>query len=140
MNVSAGCACAVIILPLRIGERVWERKLRRDRREGKKRNREKEKRWGEEGGDRRLECEEDAKAVRRRKGKRRVNVPRSSSGLGVWSSVAGVLGMKVVVVDGVEGGILVLKEESTGWVEILPWLVGIPDEGDLLMSGDDGGL
>ena len=140
MNVSAGCACAVIILPLRIGERVWERKLRRDRREGKKRNREKEKRWGEEGGDRRLECEEDAKAVRRRKGKRRVNVPRSSSGLGVWSSVAGVLGMKVVVVDGVEGGILVLKEESTGWVEILPWLVGIPHEGDLLMSGDDGGL
>ena len=51
------------------------------------------------------------------------NVPRSSSGLGVWSWVAaGLLGMKVVVVDGVEGGISVWKEELAGWVEVV-WLL-----------------
>ena len=36
-------------------------------------------------------------------------VPRSSSGLGVWSWVAGLFGMKVIVVDGVEGGIFGLE-------------------------------
>ena len=65
------------------------------------------------------------------------NVPRSSSGLGVWSSVAGLLGMKVVVVDGVEGGILVCKEELVGWGEIVRLLAGVLDERNLLMSGDD---
>ena len=108
--------------------------MRKERREGKRRRmRGRGRRWGIE--------KEDAKAVRsRRRRKRGVNLPRSSSGLGVWSSVAGVLGMKVVVVEGVEGGILVLKEESAGWVEILPLLGGVPDGRDLLMSGDDGGL
>ena len=48
--------------------------------------------------------------------------------------------MKVVVVGGVEGGILVWKAELAGWVEVVRLLVEVLNERDLLAVCDVGGL
>lgn len=87
-------------------ETALEEKMRRERRKSQRGNRGKKKdEWMKEE----MQRKQGSKG-----GRGEYDLPRSSSGLDVWSWVAGLLGIKVVVVEGAEGGILIWREESVG--------------------------